>query len=100
MTGDELKSAEKRASDAALEKENMRVAMTATEMKAISTTCVYPAPDQIPAATDMIRHTIKTSCSIPCYTAYGWSVRSSLRWANLCHATSHSRCLLCSRILC
>jgi hypothetical protein len=40
MTGDELKSAEKRAADAALEKENMRVAMTATEQKAISTTYV------------------------------------------------------------
>ena len=42
MTGDELKSAEKRAADAALEKENMRVAMTATEQKAISTTYVNP----------------------------------------------------------
>jgi transcription elongation factor S-II len=40
MSGDELKSAEKRAADAALEKENMRVAMTATEQKAISTTYV------------------------------------------------------------
>jgi len=38
MSGDDLKSAEKRAADAAMEKENMRVAMTATEMKAISTT--------------------------------------------------------------
>ena len=49
MSGDELKSAEKRAADAALEKENMRVAMTATEQKAISTTYVdsqkkTPAP--------------------------------------------------------
>lgn len=42
MSGDELKSAEKRAADAALEKENMRVAMTATEQKAISTTYVDP----------------------------------------------------------
>ena len=45
MSGDDLKSAEKRAADAAMEKENMRVAMTATEMKAISTTYVltsYP----------------------------------------------------------
>lgn len=40
MSGEELKSAEKRAADAALEKENMRVAMTATEQKAISTTYV------------------------------------------------------------
>ena len=40
MSGDDLKSAEKRAADAALEKENMRVAMTATEQKAISTTYV------------------------------------------------------------
>ena len=40
MSGDELKSSEKRAADAALEKENMRVAMTATEQKAISTTYV------------------------------------------------------------
>jgi len=40
MSGDDLKSAEKRAADAAMEKENMRVAMTATEMKAISTTYV------------------------------------------------------------
>ena len=38
MSGEELKSSEKRAADAALEKENMRVAMTATEQKAISTT--------------------------------------------------------------
>ncbi|KAL1583881.1 hypothetical protein WHR41_07198 [Cladosporium halotolerans] len=38
MSGDDLKSAEKRAADAAIEKENMRVAMTATEQKAISTT--------------------------------------------------------------
>lgn len=42
MSGDDLKSAEKRASDAAMEKENMRVAMTATEQKAISTTYVVP----------------------------------------------------------
>lgn len=40
MTSDELKSAEKRAEDAALEKENMRVAMTAQEQRAISTTYV------------------------------------------------------------
>lgn len=40
MSGDDLKSSEKRAADAALEKENMRVAMTATEQKAISTTYV------------------------------------------------------------
>jgi len=40
MSGEDLKSSEKRASDAALEKENMRVAMTATEQKAISTTYV------------------------------------------------------------
>jgi DNA-directed RNA polymerase subunit M/transcription elongation factor TFIIS len=40
MSGDDLKSAEKRAADAAMEKENMRVAMTATEQKAISTTYV------------------------------------------------------------
>lgn len=51
MTGDELKSAEKRASDAALEKENMRVAMTAQEERAISTTYViHPVTvEQIPA---------------------------------------------------
>ena len=42
MSGDDLKSAEKRAADAAMEKENMRVAMTATEQKAISTTYVAP----------------------------------------------------------
>jgi hypothetical protein len=42
MSGDDLKSAEKRAADAAMEKENMRVAMTATEQKAISTTYVVP----------------------------------------------------------
>lgn len=41
MTSDELKSAEKRASDAALEKENMSKAMTAQEEKAISTTYVF-----------------------------------------------------------
>ncbi|CAK4032734.1 Transcription elongation factor S-II [Lecanosticta acicola] len=38
MTSDELKSEEKRAQDAALEKENMNKAMTAVEEKAISTT--------------------------------------------------------------
>lgn len=43
MSGDDLKSAEKRAADAAIEKENMRVAMTATEQKAISTTYVSEA---------------------------------------------------------
>ena len=43
MSGDDLKSAEKRAADAAMEKENMRVAMTATEQKAISTTYVAPS---------------------------------------------------------
>jgi hypothetical protein len=42
MSSDELKSTEKRAADAAMEKENMRVAMTATEQKAISTTYVVP----------------------------------------------------------
>nr|OQO16274.1 hypothetical protein B0A51_13914 [Rachicladosporium sp. CCFEE 5018] len=38
MSSDELKSEEKRKADAALEKENMRVAMTAEDLKAISTT--------------------------------------------------------------
>ncbi|KAJ8605471.1 hypothetical protein MRB53_041416 [Persea americana] len=38
MSGEELKSAEKKAEDAAIEKENMRVAMTAQEERAISTT--------------------------------------------------------------
>ena len=38
MSSEELKSAEKRAQDAALEKENMNKAMTAQEVKAISTT--------------------------------------------------------------
>ncbi|TKA83873.1 hypothetical protein B0A55_00144 [Friedmanniomyces simplex] len=38
MSSDELKSAEKRAQDAALEKENMKQSMTAQEEKAISTT--------------------------------------------------------------
>ncbi|TKA28120.1 hypothetical protein B0A50_04091 [Salinomyces thailandicus] len=38
MTNDELKSAEKRAQDAALEKENMSKAMQPEEVKAISTT--------------------------------------------------------------
>lgn len=40
MSSDELKSAEKRAEDALLEKENMNKAMTAQEVKAISTTYV------------------------------------------------------------
>lgn len=44
MTSDELKSAEKRAEDAAIEKENMRVAMTAQEERAISTTFVHIIP--------------------------------------------------------
>ena len=62
MTGDELKSAEKRAADAAMEKENMRVAMTATEQKAISTTYVHPRiPYEIshsvsPRERDLIPH--------------------------------------------
>ena len=44
MTSDQLKSAERRAEDAALEKENMSKAMTAQEEKAISTTYVtHPA---------------------------------------------------------
>lgn len=38
MTSDELKSEEKRAEDAAMERENMNKAMTAVEEKAISTT--------------------------------------------------------------
>jgi transcription elongation factor S-II len=38
MTHDELKSKERREEDAKLEKENMRVAMTAKEEKSISTT--------------------------------------------------------------
>lgn len=42
MSSDELKSAEKRAEDALLEKENMNKAMTAQEVKAISTTYVSP----------------------------------------------------------
>jgi transcription elongation factor S-II len=40
MTSEELKSAEKRAEDALIEKENMSKAMTAVEAKAISTTYV------------------------------------------------------------
>ncbi|KAI6900520.1 hypothetical protein KC355_g19683, partial [Hortaea werneckii] len=43
MTSDELKSAEKRAQDAALEKENMSKSMAAQEEKAISTTYVDPS---------------------------------------------------------
>lgn len=42
MTTEELKSAEKRAQDEALEKENMNKAMTAQEEKAISETYVLP----------------------------------------------------------
>lgn len=42
MSSDELKSEEKRAQDAALEKENMNKAMTAQEEKAISTTYAIP----------------------------------------------------------
>lgn len=64
MTGDELKSAEKRASDAAIEKENMRVAMTAQEQKAISTTYVLPCNPHHPSAgTKSARQPMKTSCS-------------------------------------
>ncbi len=43
MSSDDLKSAEKRAQDAALEKENMKQSMTAQEEKAISTTYVHPS---------------------------------------------------------
>lgn len=42
MTSDELKSSEKRASDAALEKENMNKAMVAQEEKSISVRQVVP----------------------------------------------------------
>ena len=51
MTSDELKSEEKRAQDAALEKENMNKAMTAVEEKAIVTTYVtshITAPPPLP----------------------------------------------------
>jgi hypothetical protein len=51
MSGDDLKSAEKRAADAAMEKENMRVAMTATEQKAISTTYVLTSYTFFPRRT-------------------------------------------------
>lgn len=43
MTSDELRSAEKRAEDALLEKENMNKSMTPREVKAISTTYVSNA---------------------------------------------------------
>lgn len=62
MSGEELKSSEKRAADAALEKENMRVAMTATEQKAISTTYVNTQnplldhPQCNPTERDLIPH--------------------------------------------
>lgn len=42
MTSDELKSTEKRASDAALEKENMREAMVAQQEVSISNRQVVP----------------------------------------------------------
>lgn len=41
MTSEELKSAEKRAEDALIEKENMNKSMTPKEAKAISTTYVF-----------------------------------------------------------
>lgn len=44
MSSDELRSAEKRAEDALLEKENMNKSMTPREVKAISTTCVSTDP--------------------------------------------------------
>lgn len=48
MTSDELKSDQRRMSDANLEKENMNKAMTAVEEKAISTTYVSPTHASIP----------------------------------------------------
>lgn len=67
MSGDDLKSAEKRAADAAIEKENMRVAMTATEQKAISTT--YVLPYRSTAAN--LPPTKETPCFIPCSVVSG-----------------------------
>lgn len=44
MTSEELKSEDRRKEDEAMKEENMRVAMTPQEAKAISTTYVYPWP--------------------------------------------------------
>lgn len=86
MTGDELKSAEKRASDAALEKENMRVAMTAQEQKAISTTYVFPDTTQYrhPGhnsmhASDLMLHPLLYNAGVEheVFFAFGKSLRPS-----------------------
>jgi hypothetical protein len=66
MTSEELKSAEKRAEDALIEKENMSKAMTAVEAKAISTTYV---------STD-IRRPCALCPSIQTADSAGFSLRS------------------------
>lgn len=100
MTSEELKSREKRESDAALEKENMNKAMTAQEEKAISTTYVYfsqlfydgtekgqanVAQDGTLACTQRCARTLETSYSTHLLLAgmVGRSMRSSLRSVHL-----------------
>ena len=81
MSGDELKSAEKRAADAALEKENMRVAMTATEQKAISTTYVN-TQDPLLVLTLVSPQTKETSYLTLGCKASGCGMGSFLRLTN------------------
>ncbi|GAB7364148.1 hypothetical protein MBLNU230_g4699t1 [Neophaeotheca triangularis] len=75
MSSDELKSAEKRAADAQLEKENMSNAMVAQEVKAISNTYVALF------FTNQILHSLqKTSrSSLASSKRQGWGVGSLLR---------------------
>lgn len=79
MSSDELKSEEKRAEDAALEKENMNKAMTAQEEKAISTTYVSSSPSP-----SNLHH--RQCCVLrPCTLCLCWvdSAGSALRYGQI-----------------
>ena len=109
MTSDELKSQEKRESDAMLEKENMSKAMTAQEEKAISTTYVS-SPPLTPACGAVTAHeynqqreaepkdlilqpplpssSIQNTIGCEGREKRGWSMRSSLRSMQSTHPIS------------
>ena len=90
MSSDELKSAEKRRKDSELEKENMSKAMTAIEVKAVSTTYVWLSFSLLLICTISPSATGKPSQRphTPIIFRDGGNVRSSLRSVNILSRTT------------
>lgn len=92
MSSDELKSEEKRAEDAVIEKENMSKAMTAVEEKAISTTYVPPT-DPISTSSDPALSALRSSQVLECrvFFAFGEILANCAPTASLAASASRTK---------